>query len=48
MLGYRRGLHAEVQARVRANIDEWKKHKQPLLPGAEASVQDDPSASRQE
>lgn len=30
-LGYRRRLHAEVQALVLANIEEWKKHHQPLL-----------------
>jgi uncharacterized membrane protein YGL010W len=31
LLGYRPRLHAEVQALVRANIEEWKKHHQPLL-----------------
>jgi uncharacterized membrane protein YGL010W len=28
LLGYRRGLHAEVQRRVRLNIDEWKQSRQ--------------------
>ncbi len=36
LLGYRRRLHAEVQERVRHNIEEWKKHHQPLLAGTDA------------
>lgn len=39
LLGYRRRLHAEVSAEVQAAIEEWKKHRKPLLAGAETSIQ---------
>jgi uncharacterized membrane protein YGL010W len=42
LLGYRRRLHAEVAADVQRAIEEWRKHRKPLLAGAEASSQGAP------
>ena len=39
LLGYRRRLHAEVAADVQRAIEDWKKHRKPLLAGADASSQ---------
>ena len=46
LLGYRRRLHAEVAVAVRHAIDEWKKHRQPLLEQAAPGEEAAPSGKR--
>jgi hypothetical protein len=42
LLGYRRRLHAQVAADVQHAIEDWKKHRKPLLAGASAGSQGAP------